>query len=119
MIFGGKHDAPESQFYLSNLNSSTSTSPKSVSLSSGITGRARKERIANGDGGKLPRLAAAFSTFAYWNTTTSRGSGESKPAMGNGKEARISRSAQVTSPPCSLLIASIVLSVFGCAVCCL
>ena len=46
---------------LSNLNAATSTNPKSVSLSSGITGKARKERIEKGAGGNLPRLAAALS----------------------------------------------------------
>ncbi len=34
--------------YRISLNSMTSTSPRSVSLSSGITGRATKERMANG-----------------------------------------------------------------------
>jgi hypothetical protein len=62
----------------------------------------------------VPRLAAAFSTVSYWDTTTSRGSGESKPAMGKGKEARISRLTQTTSPPCSLLISSIAFTVFRC-----
>ena len=60
------------EFYLISLNSLTSTRPKSVSLSSGITGRARKERRANGAGGKLPRLAAVLSTISCWTTTTSR-----------------------------------------------
>jgi len=101
---------------LSNLNSTTSTRPKSVSLSSGITGRARKERIANGAGGKFPRLAAAFSTFSCWDTTTSSGSRESRPAMGKGKEARISRSAQKISPPGSQLIPSITSKVSGTSV---
>jgi hypothetical protein len=61
-------------------------------------GRARKERMENGAGGKLPKAAAALSSVSYCDTTVSRGSGESKPAIGNGKDARISRSAQTTSP---------------------
>ena len=67
--------------YLINLNSTTSTRPKSVSLNWGITGKARKERMANGAGGQLPRLAAAFSTLSCCATTTSSGSVESSFAL--------------------------------------
>jgi len=57
--------------YLTSLNLLTSGRPKSVSLSSGITGKARKDKMVNGDGSKLPRLEAAFSTFLCRTTTAS------------------------------------------------
>jgi hypothetical protein len=46
-----------SQLYLSSLDCLTSTRPKSLSLSSGITGKVRKKRMEKGDGGKLPKSA--------------------------------------------------------------
>jgi len=46
-----------SQLYLSSLDCLMSSRPKSLSLSLGITGRAREERMEKGDGGKLPKSA--------------------------------------------------------------
>jgi hypothetical protein len=54
-------------------NCVTSISPRSVSLSSGMTGRARKLRAMSGSGSEHPRSRAAAATAACWSRTISIG----------------------------------------------
>ena len=69
-------------------------------LSDGVTASVRS-------GDKLPTSATILAAVSYWDTTVSNGPGQSKPAMGKRREARLPRSAQTASPLDSRQIISI------------
>ena len=66
-------------------NRSTSTRPRSVSLSDGITESARKARCWNGDSSSQPSVRAASVTAREPATTSSSGASESRPATGSAQ----------------------------------
>jgi hypothetical protein len=80
-------------------NSPTFTTPLSVSFSSGITGRQRKESVMKGSDSLHPSPTAAAMQLSMPSATTSRLASESSPATGRGRRARTRPSARATSPP--------------------
>ena len=78
---------------------STSTRPRSVSFSDGITESARNASVRNGVAPDQPSAAAASLQARLRSITSASGASESSPATGSGQSAITFPSATATMPP--------------------
>ena len=79
-------------------NASTSTSPRSVIFSDGITESARNESVMNGASIVTPCSASRSCSASRPSATCSSGASESSPAIGSASSPRTSPSRATTSP---------------------
>ena len=77
----------------------TSTRPRSVSFSAGITDRARNASSWNGASIVQPSCAAAATTACERSTTSASGASLRIPATGSGSSASTSPPSTATMPP--------------------
>ena len=82
-----------------SAKASTSTSPRSVIFSDGITDSARNESVMNGASIVTPCVASRSCNPSSPSATSSSGRSESSPAIGSGSSPRTSPSSATTSPP--------------------
>src|SRR5581483_6282088 len=80
-------------------NRSTSTSPRSVSFSLGITDSARNDRSWKGASTVEPSSCAAATIARLRATTSSSGASDSSPATGSGSSASTCAPSTTTMPP--------------------